>query len=47
MVSATWNFGEGQPKVTNLPAVVERGRLPPILAGSETPAVRKRVEEFY
>ena len=35
------------PKTTNLPAVIEQSRLPPILAGSETPAVRKRVEEFY
>jgi integrase/recombinase XerC len=35
------------PKATNFPAVIEHGQLPPILAGSETPAVRKRVEEFY
>lgn len=32
---------------SNLPAKRINETLPPILAGRETPAVRKRVEEFF
>ena len=35
------------PKTTNLPAVIEHGQLPPILAGAATPQVKQRVEQFF